>query len=187
MVSKTLVQAKANVCSDRGDFLPMDAGYAEVANKSAPKPLIGVNLDYRSARENSPAFSILSAGYYESITKAGGIPVAIPPLTDADDLQRVLDLLDGIVLCGGADLDPRRDGFMLHPAMRLLTAAAKTLTACWCGWPPSGRCRSWGLAAGCNCSMFRRAAVSSFISRKTCPMLCHTWTPRTRTTGTPWS
>jgi putative glutamine amidotransferase len=32
----------------------------------------------------------------------------------------VLDVLDGIVLCGGADLDPRMDGFMLHPAMRLL-------------------------------------------------------------------
>ena len=37
-----------------------------------------------------------------------------------DDLYRVLDILDGFVLCGGADLDPRMDGFMLHPAMRLL-------------------------------------------------------------------
>jgi putative glutamine amidotransferase len=32
----------------------------------------------------------------------------------------VLDLLDGMVLIGGADLDPRRDGFMLHPTVRPL-------------------------------------------------------------------
>ena len=32
----------------------------------------------------------------------------------------MLDVLDGVVLVGGADLDPRNDGFMLHPAVRLL-------------------------------------------------------------------
>jgi putative glutamine amidotransferase len=120
MVSKTLVRAKAIDCSDRDDFLLMDAGCAEVADKSAAKPLIGINLDYRSSRKDSPAFSVLSAGYYDSVAKAGGIPMAIPPLTNEDDLHRVLDVLDGFVLCGGADLDPRTDGFMLHPSMRLL-------------------------------------------------------------------
>jgi putative glutamine amidotransferase len=35
-------------------------------------------------------------------------------------MQRVLGLLDGMVLVGGADLDPRRDGFMLHPTVRPL-------------------------------------------------------------------
>ena len=84
------------------------------------KPLIGMNADYRSARKDAPAFSFLSAGYYDSLTKAGAVPVVIPPLRDEDDLGRVLDALDGVVLCGGADLDPRNDGFMLHPAVRPL-------------------------------------------------------------------
>ncbi len=48
------------------------------------------------------------------------MPVVIPPLREEEDLSRVLDTLDGVVLCGGADLDPRNDGFMLHPAVRLL-------------------------------------------------------------------
>jgi len=120
MVSRTLVRAKAIDCSDRDDLVRLDAGRAEVADKSAIKPLIGINADYRSSRKDFPAFSLLGAGYYDSIAKAGGIPMAIPPLTNEGDLHRVLDLLDGFVLCGGADLDPRTDGFMLHPAMRLL-------------------------------------------------------------------
>jgi putative glutamine amidotransferase len=84
------------------------------------KPLIGLNTDYRSARKDSPAFSYLCAGYYDSLVKAGAIPVIIPPLADIHDLRRALDPLDGFVMIGGADLDPRRDGFMLHPSVRLL-------------------------------------------------------------------
>ena len=86
------------------------------------KPLIGLNADYRSAKKDAPAFSYLCAGYYDAICRAGGVPVVVPPLEDQDDLDRVLDLLDGFVMVGGADIDPRRDGFMLHPTVRTLDA-----------------------------------------------------------------
>lgn len=82
------------------------------------KPLIGLNMDYRSAKKDAPAFSYLCAGYYDAVVKAGEVPIVVPPLADDDDLNRVLDLLDGMVLIGGADLDPRRDGFMMHPSIR---------------------------------------------------------------------
>jgi len=120
MASKMPGRTHKDDYSELDDLFALPFQAAQVANKSVPKPLIGINMDFRSGRKDFPAFAILSAGYYDSIAKAGGIPVAIPPLTDEDDLHRVLDLLDGIVLCGGADLDPRRDGFMLHPSMRLL-------------------------------------------------------------------
>ncbi len=84
------------------------------------KPLIGLNADYRSARKDSPAFAFLGAGCFNSIINAGGVPIVIPPLEDASDIERILDMLDGMVLCGGGDLDPRNDGFMLHPSQRLL-------------------------------------------------------------------
>jgi len=87
---------------------------------AASKPLIGINVDYRSARRDVPAFAVLGTGFFDSITKAGAIPLMIPPLENKSDLNRVLDMLDGIVLSGGADLDPRNDGFMVHPSMRLL-------------------------------------------------------------------
>ena len=120
MVSKTQLRAKTDGGSDRSGFRSMEVGRAEVANRTVAKPLIGVNADFRSLPKDSPAFSYLSAGYYDSITKAGGIPVVLPPLTCEDDLHQVLDTLDGVVLGGGADLDPRMDGFMLHPSLRLL-------------------------------------------------------------------
>ena len=84
------------------------------------KPLIALNADYRSARGDSPAFSYVQAGYFDSIVKSGGVPIILPPIANDADVGRLVDLVDGIVLIGGADLDCRRDQFMLHPAMRLL-------------------------------------------------------------------
>ncbi len=90
------------------------------------KPLIGINADYRAAKKDSPAFSYVTAGYYDSVLAAGGIPVVVPPLESADDLSCLLDQLQGFVLIGGADLDPRRDGFMLHPSVRSMDARRET-------------------------------------------------------------
>jgi putative glutamine amidotransferase len=84
------------------------------------KPLVGLNADFRSAKKDSPAFSFVAAGYYDAIVAAGGIPVIVPPMTDEEDVERILDTLDAVVMVGGADLDPRRDGFMLHPSVRTM-------------------------------------------------------------------
>ena len=84
------------------------------------KPMIGLNADYRTTQQDQPAFSYVAAGYADCITAAGGIPVIIPPLAEAADIGLMLDQLQGFVLVGGQDLDPRRDGFMLHPTIRPL-------------------------------------------------------------------
>ncbi|MCA9227296.1 MAG: gamma-glutamyl-gamma-aminobutyrate hydrolase family protein, partial [Planctomycetales bacterium] len=82
------------------------------------KPLIGINVDYRDAKQDSPAVAYVTAGYFNAISKAGGIPVIVPPQDSEDDLNAILDQLQGFVLVGGQDLDPRNDGFMLHPSVR---------------------------------------------------------------------
>ena len=82
------------------------------------RPLIGINCDYRPAAHTTPAFGYIAAGYYESIINAGGVPVVVPPLRDAESVARVIESVDGFVLIGGGDLDPRNDGFMLHPSVR---------------------------------------------------------------------
>ncbi len=90
------------------------------------KPLIGLTANFKEASGEQPAFSYLSAGYYDAIGGGGGIPVIVPPLEDPDDLHELLDHLEGLVLVGGADLDPRRDGWMLHPTNRLLDPRRET-------------------------------------------------------------
>ena len=82
------------------------------------KPVIGINADFRRAQGNQPAFTYIAAGYYDCIAAAGGIPLILPPCQEEGDVYTMLDKLDGVVLIGGADLDPRRDGFMLHPSVR---------------------------------------------------------------------
>ncbi|MCE9545030.1 MAG: gamma-glutamyl-gamma-aminobutyrate hydrolase family protein [Planctomycetia bacterium] len=84
------------------------------------KPLIGVTADYRSTKKDSPAFTYIARGYYDAISAAGGVPIILPPLASEEDIVRLVDLVDAVVLVGGGDLNPQRDGFMLHPAVRPL-------------------------------------------------------------------
>lgn len=79
-----------------------------------PKPVIAINADFRGATHSQAAFSYLAAGYFEAISSAGGIPIVLPPSIDNEGLQQILENVDGCMLVGGADLDPRNDGFMLH-------------------------------------------------------------------------
>ena len=85
----------------------------------ARKPLIGINGDFRPARKDSIPLTWINSGYYDSVTAAGGLPMIIPPLASDDDLRQFLEMLDGLVITGGAlDLDPIRLGLELHPSTR---------------------------------------------------------------------
>jgi putative glutamine amidotransferase len=52
--------------------------------------------------------------YAQSIASAGGVPVQLTRDADARDL---VALLDGLVLSGGADIDPQRYGAEPHPQL----------------------------------------------------------------------
>jgi putative glutamine amidotransferase len=86
------------------------------------KPSIGLNADFANPAGDKPAFTYVASGYYDAVTKVGGVPLIIPPLEEDRDLELVLDRIAGVLLVGGADLDPRRDGWMLHPTIRPLAA-----------------------------------------------------------------
>lgn len=90
------------------------------------KPIIGLNADYRAAAGDKPAVSYVPAGYYDALLEAGALPLILPPMDAPEDLEQVLRLVDGVLLVGGADLDPRRDGWMLHPAVRPLAPRRET-------------------------------------------------------------
>lgn len=68
-------------------------------------PIIGITANYTDER-----LSTLAEGYYASVLAAGGSPVIIPPYANRDALVELLPTLDGLLLSGGADIDPRYMG-----------------------------------------------------------------------------
>lgn len=87
--------------------------------KDKTRPLIGINMDYLASK-GRPAQSVLASGYYDCILTAGGLPIALPPISKEQDLLPILERLDGLVLVGGDDLDPRRLGLPFHPSIKLV-------------------------------------------------------------------
>jgi putative glutamine amidotransferase len=82
------------------------------------RPVIGICTAVERARWSvwdQDAF-LLARSYVRAIQAAGGLVVMIPPdpeLNDAPD--EILDLLDGLILAGGADIDPAAYGAEAHP------------------------------------------------------------------------
>ncbi len=66
------------------------------------RPIIGITANYNDER-----LATLAEGYYSSVLAAGGSPVIIPPYGNREALVELLSMLDGVLLSGGADIDPR--------------------------------------------------------------------------------
>lgn len=66
------------------------------------RPLIGVTTYHRDG-DDRPRYSV-PASYVDAVRGSGGQPVLLPP-GDADPAALVAGV-DGVVLCGGGDIDP---------------------------------------------------------------------------------
>ncbi len=59
---------------------------------------------------------LLARSYVDAVQRAGGVALMLPPdAAVAADPDRVLDLLDGLILAGGRDVDPATYGAERHP------------------------------------------------------------------------
>jgi putative glutamine amidotransferase len=85
---------------------------------SQSRPVIGINTDYFAASKTYSAHARVNAGYFDAVLQAGGLPILIPPLGKQEEIDAILDRLDGIVLTGGLDLDPRRANQPTIPAVQ---------------------------------------------------------------------
>ena len=66
----------------------------------AQKPIIGVSSVANESSTSAPL------SYINSVKKAGGIPLVIPLTSDKEELARILEVIDGLVMTGGEDIDP---------------------------------------------------------------------------------
>ncbi|MGH7548710.1 MAG: gamma-glutamyl-gamma-aminobutyrate hydrolase family protein [Gemmatimonadales bacterium] len=56
----------------------------------------------------------LNAAYVRALTRAGLVPLVVPPLLNPEDACAALDRVQGLVLTGGADVEPARYGAQPH-------------------------------------------------------------------------
>ncbi len=93
------------------------------SSESLPSPT-GEGLGVRSKTTSAPRIGITPEGatsdgqfilpqeYLRAVQRAGGIPFMIPPWQE--EVDALLDLIDGLLLAGGGDIDPARYGSAGH-------------------------------------------------------------------------
>jgi putative glutamine amidotransferase len=85
----------------------------------AARPVIGLcaALERASWGVWTTAAHLLPREYADAVQRAGGIAVILPPDPRAlEHPDEVLDVLDGLILAGGSDIDPDAYGEARHPA-----------------------------------------------------------------------
>lgn len=90
-------------------------------------PLIGISASwapYEKGRGElpDPCFDYLKCEYIDAVARAGGAPIIIPNLLKEhfDILDDILPRLDGLLLSGGSDLDPKYFGQESIPEARCI-------------------------------------------------------------------
>ncbi|MFB3896771.1 MAG: gamma-glutamyl-gamma-aminobutyrate hydrolase family protein [bacterium] len=85
------------------------------------KPIIGITSSYDGGkrkdtiRKNRETY-YLNRSYVLAIETAGGVPLIIPPIEDATQVDSVLATIDGLLLTGGYDIKPEVYGAKkVHP------------------------------------------------------------------------
>lgn len=80
------------------------------------KPVIGITANHNDIDV------CLRDAYHKQVVAAGGVPVIIPPVCDADVIANTLDTIDGVILSGGGDYNPLWCGEEPSPLLHNINA-----------------------------------------------------------------
>ncbi|HWQ09359.1 MAG TPA: gamma-glutamyl-gamma-aminobutyrate hydrolase family protein [Holophaga sp.] len=118
------------------------------------KPVIGIPANLlldKSGAFSSVERAFVNQDYVKSVRLAGGVPVLLPCLADAEEIQGQLDLLQGLLFPGGADVSPLAYGEEPGPDMQEICPEmdahqlALARAAAGLGLPMLGICRGMQL------------------------------------------
>lgn len=90
------------------------------------KPVIGLDCDVQFRAAEKREMLEIGRNYTQAVELAGGVPVLLPVVAETADVDAQLDLVDGLVLIGGADLAPGLYAAASHPKTRLMHPARQT-------------------------------------------------------------
>jgi putative glutamine amidotransferase len=119
------------------------------------KPMIGVTVseirakeDAQRVRHGEPRQTEMTLGlsYMRAVERAGGLPVALPPL-ESENVDPLLEQLSGLLLTGGPDIDPACYGAEPHAELGPIDHGVDAFEIALCrqaerrGMPILGICR----------------------------------------------
>lgn len=111
------------------------------------KPLIGISCGtFHDHAWCPPSFGHRQT-YVDAVLRAGGAPLLLPPVQDEPTLHALYARLDGVLLAGGGDIEPKHYGAEPHPRLGTIDALRDTAElplARWAvadGKPILGICR----------------------------------------------
>ena len=149
------------------------------------RPLIGINCDFYNPKLGGP-FARVNTGYFDSVLAAGGLPILLPPLRkdNFSELEALLDLVSGVVMVGGMDLDPRGYGQPVTNAVQPMPAHREENERYLLTKVIERKLPLVAIEPGCNSSTSTLAAPCSSTCRSTTPAPCPTTTRPAASTAT---
>ena len=80
------------------------------------KPLIGIGADVKDSGSGGREQAYGFMNYVDAVLRAGAIPLLIPP--QPQNVEDLLESIDGVLLTGGKDCDPSLYGEDPHPTLK---------------------------------------------------------------------
>ena len=115
--------------------------------KENKKPVIGISASMFRTLASTTIKSYINEYYVNAVSDAGGIPIVLPITDDESVIPGMVSVIDGLILSGGADVNPLIYGEEPHPALEKLMPRRDTFetkllkTVIDKGLPVFGICR----------------------------------------------
>ncbi len=89
----------------------------------ALQPLIAITTPMYSGENYRLPLVSLSSPYIRAVENPGGVAVLVTPAHKRESIGRLLDIVQGVMLSGGEDVDPARYGQLPHPELGSVSRA----------------------------------------------------------------
>jgi putative glutamine amidotransferase len=85
------------------------------------RPIIGVTTSSERTDKGVDR-ACLNAAYIRAVERAGGVPLLLTPYHSSDAVHQLATHIEGLLLTGGGDIDPRHFGESRHAKTELVSA-----------------------------------------------------------------
>jgi putative glutamine amidotransferase len=113
------------------------------------RPRIGLSMDVGTPDETRRVYE-LNADYANALLEAGALPVPLPHTGDQVLRREMIASVDGLLIPGGADIDPALYGQPQHPKTHLMDSQRQAFDLALLGWAEEFDLPTLGICLGCQ-------------------------------------